>query len=320
VGSQVAICLELQLRREGRPYGVEVVGDPYEVFAPGVVEHPLRPFFRWWFSRKLRRQCAGACAAAYVTEHSLQGRYPPSGGVYSTYYSSVELPDDAYSSSLGGVFSTYYSDVELPEDAFVLSNRDSRMRRPSIRIISVGSLEQLYKAPDVLLDAVGRCVREGLDLELVWVGGGKHQPQLEAQVRLLGLDSRVRFLGQVPAGEAVRAELDRADLFVLASRTEGLPRAMIEAMARALPCIGSTVGGIPELLPAEDLVPPGDSGALAAKIRDVVGNHERMARTSARNLGKARDYREEVLRERRTEFYRQIKARTQSCIDKEGIR
>jgi len=45
VCSQVAACLEPQLRRGGRPYGVEVVGDPYDVFAPGAVVHPLRPFF-----------------------------------------------------------------------------------------------------------------------------------------------------------------------------------------------------------------------------------------------------------------------------------
>ena len=62
------------------------------------------------------------------------------------------------------------------------------------------------------------------------------------------LRDRVRFRGQLTTPVDVRAELDRADLFVLPSRQEGLPRAMIEAMARALPCIGSSVGGIPELL------------------------------------------------------------------------
>src|SRR6185295_745777 len=40
----------------GRPFGVEVVADPYDTFAPGSVRHPLRPLFRWWFTRQLRRQ------------------------------------------------------------------------------------------------------------------------------------------------------------------------------------------------------------------------------------------------------------------------
>jgi len=314
VGSQIATCLEPHARRLDRPYGVEVVTDPYDGFAPGAVRHPLRPFFRWWFPRQLRRQCAYACAAAYVTEDYLQRRYPPRRGVFTTSYASVELPDAFCKSPGEGAFSTHYSDVELAQAAFVPLHQPRRVAKPPCRLVAVGSLEHLYKAPDVLLDAIGECSRDGFSLELAWIGGGKYQPQLEAKARALSLVPRVRFLGQVAASEAIRAELDRADLFVLPSRTEGLPRAIIEAMARGLPCIGSTVGGIPELLPAEDLVPPGDAVALAAKIRQVAGDPERMARMSARNLAKADEYRDELLRERRVAFYRHIREVTEKWI------
>jgi glycosyltransferase involved in cell wall biosynthesis len=104
----------------------------------------------------------------------------------------------------------------------------------------------------------------------------------------------------------VRRELDQADLFVLPSRSEGLPRAMLEAMARALPCIGSTVGGIPELLEEKDMVPPGNVGQLAAKIREVITDSKRMELMSARNLALAREYRSEILRMKRQRFYRHI--------------
>jgi len=318
VASQVANCLEPQLRREGRPYGVEVVGDPYDVFAPGAVVHPLRPFFRWLSPRQLRRLCAEACAAAYVTEQALQRRYPPAGRSFSTHYSSIELPKDSYLPCKRRVYSTHYSDVELPQLAFAPPSWPTRQNDCLIRLIFVGTLEQLYKAPDVLLDAVGQCFRQGLDLELVLIGGGKYQQQLEARAEALGLGLRVRFLGQLPAGEAVCSELDRADLFVLPSRQEGLPRAMIEAMARALPCIGSTVGGIPELLPPEDMVPPGNAEALAAKIREVVGDPARIAHMAARNLQKAGEYREEVLRGRRIGFYRYVRKATETWIRAEN--
>ncbi len=109
----------------------------------------------------------------------------------------------------------------------------------------------------------------------------------------------------------MRGELDRADLFVLPSRQEGLPRAMLEAMARGASLHRVHGGGIPELLPAEDLVPPGDAQALAAKIREVVGDPERMARMSARNLAKAEEYRDEALRERRLAFYDHLRKRTE---------
>jgi glycosyltransferase involved in cell wall biosynthesis len=178
----------------------------------------------------------------------------------------------------------------------------------------VGTQAQLYKAPDVLIDAVATCVREGLDLKLVLVGDGKHRAELEAQAAALGLRERVCFRGQLTAGDAVRAELDQADLFVLPSHQEGLPRAMIEAMARGLPCIGSTVGGIPELLPLEDMVPPGDVIALAHKICEIVTNPERLARMSARNLEKAKEYRDEVLRERRDMFYHFVREKTEAWL------
>ena len=71
------------------------------------------------------------------------------------------------------------------------------------------------------------------------VGGGRCQAVLEEQARRLGLSDRVFFAGNVPGTEAVRGYLDRADLFVLPSRHEGLPGAMIE------PCIGSDVGAFP---------------------------------------------------------------------------
>jgi glycosyltransferase involved in cell wall biosynthesis len=116
--------------------------------------------------------------------------------------------------------------------------------------------------------------------------------------------------GELSAGEEVRAQLDQADLFILPSRQEGLPRAMVESMARALPCIGSRVGGIPELLASDDLVPPGDVMALAEKIREVLTDPQRLAAMSLRNLTLSRQYHEEILRKTRFRFYEHLKAKT----------
>lgn len=282
----------VQCRRSGHPYGVEVVGDPYDVFAPGAVRHPLRPLFRWLFTRRQRRLCVHACAASYVTSQALQRRYPVA-------------PD---------ALSVACSDVELRPEAFVPSHRRWAQPPDPARLVLVGSLAQMYKAPDVLLQAVARCRAEGLPVVLTILGDGKHRRELEALASTLGLSDAVQFLGQVSAGAAVRQQLDRADLFVMPSRTEGLPRAMIEAMARGLPCIGSTVGGIPELLPPEDLVPPGDAIALADRIAAVLRDPARMTAMSQRNLAKAREYADAVLHERRVAFYEQVRRRTEAWL------
>jgi len=291
--STIAAPLVPPLRRAGHPFGVEVLGDPYDVFAPGSVDHPLRPFLRWWFPRSMRRQCSDARVAAYVTERTLQGRYPVAPGALSLSC----------------------SDVELPDLAFVAAPRPVHRDRRTWTVVTVGSLAQMYKAPDVLIDAVTVLVRDGLDMRLVLVGDGKFRPELEARARARGLGERVTFRGQLTAGAAVRAQLDQSDIFVLPSRTEGLPRAMIEAMARGLPCIGSRVGGIPELLPAEDLAPVGDVTALAHAIRAVVTDPQRMARMSARNLERARMYHDEALHARRLTFYRAVRDYTGEWLD-----
>jgi glycosyltransferase involved in cell wall biosynthesis len=279
--------LSSRLYANAHPYGLEIVGDPAEVFAPGVIRHPLRPFLRWWMPRKLRNQCARASAVGYVTDRVLQRRYP-----CPRYTIGV-------------------SDVDLSAEAFRSRPKE---RRHGLHVVTVASLEQPYKGIQHLLNAIAQCVGMSLDLKLTVIGGGKLRPDFERQSENLGLRGRVAFLGHLPAGASVRNVLDSADLFVLPSLTEGLPRAMIEAMARSLPCIGTAVGGIPELLAPENMVPPGDAASLAAKIAEVVGNPIRMARMSDENLVKASGFAESALCARRSEFYRRLRSITEEWI------
>jgi glycosyltransferase involved in cell wall biosynthesis len=280
------------LAQSRRPYGLEVVADPHDVFSPGAHTHPLRSLFQQWYVQRLRHLCYNACAVSYVTQQALQQRYPPGPSTIS----------------LG------CSDVDLPATAFVPRSRPDSGHKQSYTVISVGTMVQYYKAQDVLIDAVAMCVGEGLNVRLVLVGDGKYRPDMERRARTRGIGERVRFCGQLPAGDAVRAQLDQADMFVLPSRVEGLPRAMVEAMARALPCIGTTVGGIPELLPAESMVPPNDPCALAAKIWEILGKPGCLARMSARNLEVSQAYRAERLASCRLSFYEHLREQTKHWL------
>ncbi|MBI3548190.1 MAG: glycosyltransferase family 4 protein [Elusimicrobia bacterium] len=290
VGSPIADLLQPGLAKRAHPYGVEVVGDPWEAFGPGAIRHPLRPFFRRWFARNLRRQCRHASAGCFVTRKALQDRYP--------------LGPEAFCAAA--------SDIDLLPEHFAQGPRSwSRVPDP-LRLVFVGSLEQVYKAPDVLISAMAR-LRSDHEIPRVTldvVGDGRFRASLEEQARTLGLRGAVRFHGHLPAGDAVRRRLDAADLFVLPSRAEGLPRAMVEAMARAMPCIGSDAVGIPELIDDEDRVPAGSSQALAAKIADAAASTRRLEAMSARNFERARDYAAEPLRRRRTTFYEALRAST----------
>jgi glycosyltransferase involved in cell wall biosynthesis len=285
--SPLGALLASTLERHQHPYAVEVVGDPYDVLAPGVVRHPARPLLRVWTAARLRALCRRAAAVAYVTERALQARYPAGPTAITTHYSSIDLPPHA----------------------FVTEPRRFAPRPGPATFVCVGSLDQMYKGVDTLVAALA-ALGAGPDAHrLVHVGDGRFRPQLAELAVRLGVADRVTLAGAVPAG-AVREYLDAADVFVLPSRTEGLPRALVEAMARGLPAIGSTAGGIPELLPAEDLVPPDDPLRLAEALRRLVDDPQRMAAASARNLARARDFGANALRPRRVAFYRAVRAAT----------
>lgn len=297
-GSRAVICIvpgrlswlaaRLHLRRPGRrpvPYGVEMIGDPGEQFAPGAHDHGLRPALRQVWPRQMARVVGDAAAVAYVSEETLRPRFPPGPGAFVTHYSSIDLP----------------------ESAVVAAPRPAPAGAP-LEIAFIGSLEGLHKGPDVLLDACARCVAAGIDLRLTVVGSGSSRGELEELATRLAIADRVRFEGQLPAGEPIRAVLDRADLFVLPSLTEGLPRVVIEAMARGLPVLASDVGGIVELLPAEDRFPPRDPAALARALQTLAADPQRSARMSVRNLARSRDYLAPLLQERRLEMYRRLAA------------
>jgi glycosyltransferase involved in cell wall biosynthesis len=292
--SPPALAIQRKTKALDYPFGVYIIANPYDVFSPGAVRNPLRPFFRWLAPRQLRSLCQSASAAAYITEAALQQQYPPSPTAFATYYSMAELTDEAF--------------VEQP--------RTFSPRQTSWTLITVGAMSQLYKAQDILIEAIARCVRQGLDLQLVFVGDGQYRSMLEAQAAGLGIGDRCHFRGQLTTGSVVRQELDQADLFVLPSRQEGLPRAMLEAMARGLPCLGSTVGGIPELLPSEDRVPPANITALTDKIREMVADGDRLTHASARNLRRAQDYREHCIQDRRTTFYKTLRQQTEDWMNR----
>jgi glycosyltransferase involved in cell wall biosynthesis len=306
IPSAIASCLLRLVRHRGHPYAVEVVGDAQQVFSSGNFQHPLRPIFRFVLTREQKRQCANAAAAAYVTREMLQSTYPCGG--YCDGISDVSLTELP-----GQPFTTHYSSVELTGEAFAAPRRKSSVSGVC-RLVSVGSVAQLYKGHDVLIRALAECVHNGFDIELTIIGDGRYKRYLEELASRLGIAARVLFMGNVGSPHAVRAFLDQADLFVLASRTEGLPRAMIEAMARGLPCIGTRVGGIPELLDPEDLVQPGSVSELAAKITQFATSPDRMLRAALRNHSAANDYREEPLARRRQQFYSEVRRVTEEWL------
>ena len=144
-----------------------------------------------------------------------------------------------------------------------------RIKTGACQGICVARLDALKGIND-LVRGVAECktMRVGFDLSLV--GDGPCRGELEGLVRSLDLSDEISFLGW---REDVPALLMHADMYVLASYTEGMPLSILEAMAAGLPVVATAVGGVPELV--QDgvtglLVPPRDPQALAGAMSRLV--------------------------------------------------
>jgi colanic acid/amylovoran biosynthesis glycosyltransferase len=149
-------------------------------------------------------------------------------------------------------------------------------------LLSVGRLDPIKGFP-FLLEACARLKAEGRAFRCEIVGDGPLRGGLEAQLRSLGLEDRVRLLPACGV-EEVLERLRRATLFVLPSvvapdgNRDGVPVALMEAMASGAPVVSTGVSGIPELV--EDgtsglLVAPGDAVSLAAAIASLLDDPRR---------------------------------------------
>jgi len=285
VPGEIGRLLATQLHKRGIPYAVEVVGDPWDVFAPGVVKHPLRPFIRVFSYQSLKKVVYRASASLYVTKKKLQKRYPYAKNTFSTYASDVLLPE---------------------QDNSIISKVFNKTKDSEIKIISIGSLAQMYKAPDIVLKSLKILKDRGWNCQLNWIGEGKYKDAMIKFGKELGLSENVSFVGSVSSGDGVRNLLLDSDLFLLVSHTEGLPRAIIEAMSVGLPCIGSRVGGIPELLEEIALVEPDNARQLANKIEQFISDKNLMNSEALRNLLESANYFDCVLQNRRKAFYEEI--------------
>jgi len=142
---------------------------------------------------------------------------------------------------------------------------------------STGRLVRV-KGFDVLLDAFasGAAARQGAHLAIA--GAGEERMALEAQAANRNIANRVHFCGDLPD---VRPLLAASDIFVLASRNEGMGRSLVEAMAMGLPVVATGVGGIPQIVTSgrNGLLVAGDDAPALSAAMDTLAADAAMRRT-----------------------------------------
>jgi glycosyltransferase involved in cell wall biosynthesis len=228
-----------------------------------------RSLYRW--ARRRRQQwiaVSGQNRAAIAATFAL-----PESSV-RTIYNGVTTAGAPRDSDVVAARTAVRDELDLPAQARV--------------VLTVGRLHEQKGHADILA-TLPSTLEDRADVFFVWVGDGELRPELEAEVRRRGLERHVHMLGR---REDVETLLLGSDLFLLPSRFEGHPFALLEAMALGIPCVGSDAGGAPEIMrdrvdglihargQADDLARqlvwaldhPGEMKAMAASARTRVAD------------------------------------------------
>jgi glycosyltransferase involved in cell wall biosynthesis len=149
-------------------------------------------------------------------------------------------------------------------------------------IACIGRLDR-QKGVDWLLEAMPRAFAELPEHDLVLAGDGPERAPLAALAQRLGIAQRVRFVG---FRRDVPEILAASDVLVLASRWEGMPNAVLEAMAAGRPVVATDVAGVAEALgplAGEQIAPPNDPGQFVRKMVAILADPALAARLGREN-------------------------------------
>lgn len=164
------------------------------------------------------------------------------------------------------------------------------------RIVAVGSLAE-KKGHEYLIDAAALLARDGCDFEVSIIGQGPLRESLQARIDSHGLGMRVKLLGGLNQTQ-VKERYRQSDIFTLACVTakngdkDGIPVAIMEAMATEIPAVSTDVAGIPELIIDGEtglLAPEKDAPALAAALNRLMNEPDLRHRLSLQGRRKILD-------------------------------
>jgi glycosyltransferase involved in cell wall biosynthesis len=143
------------------------------------------------------------------------------------------------------------------------------------------------------------------------IGDGLLRERFISEAKQAGIEGAVHFAGSM-GGDEVRAAVAQHSLFVLPSFQEGMPRAMLEAMALGVPVIATQVGGIAEVLEVKELVRPGDVAGLCDRIERVVKDPALRRSEAQRHRSIARRFQFSTLQSHYLTYCAELKARSRT--------
>lgn len=267
--------------RYQKPYMLEIVGCPWDAFWNHSIKGKIVAPFMFYFTKKAVKKSP---YVLYVSNEFLQHRYPSKG------------------KTLG------CSDVSLPPlDESILERRLNKINQMSderpIVLGTVAAVNVRYKGQEYVIKAISKLNEEGYNFEYYLVGGGDND-YLKSVAEKYNVTNKVKFLGSLPHDQVFEFMKD-IDIYIQPSNAESHGRVIVEAMQTACPVIGSSTGGIPELVSSEFVFKRKNLDDLIVRIKRMT--KEKMVYEAKRSFEKSKEFEKSTLDSKRNEFYMEFK-------------
>ncbi|SEL03163.1 glycosyltransferase family 4 protein [Ruminococcus albus] len=279
--SSIAQLAVKYIKKYNKPYIVESVGCSWDSYwNHGLLGKAVAPYMYW----KTRSIIGQAKYVYYVTGEFLQRRYPTKGKTVSCSNVVIDAPHKA----------------TLEKRLEKLKGFDPKKK---LVLGTAAALDTRYKGQEYVIRAIKPLTDMGYDVEYHLAGGyngAKHDYFLRDLAKELGVLDKVKFVGNLSA-DKMPDYYDSLDLYVQPSKQEGLPRAVIEAMSRGCPVIGTSIAGIPELIPKICLFRKGSTDEVVKAVQRVLGTD--LDKLAKKNFKKSEEFSREKLVKKREKFY-----------------
>ncbi|MDD3195063.1 MAG: glycosyltransferase [Paludibacter sp.] len=271
------------------PFAIEVVANPYDSIRTS--QTLMNKYYYKSWDKDLLKACRFADGISCVTEKYMQKRYfPLKQNSFTAHYSSIALP-----------LSSYSSPKNFPQ------KQTLQVLHVANHIIYGGT-----KGHKELIEAASIVIAKGFKINVVFVGKNNNNgiEKLNTLAKEFGIAEIVTFLGYQKTSQDLLNIINQSDIFVLPTKSEGLPRSIIEAMSQGLPCVSTNISGNSELIENDFLIPNyNDIELLAHKIIILLSNPEVYESSSKRNFERSKNYEMTILQNKRDEFYTRLKER-----------
>lgn len=266
-----------EAKKKGKPVLVEGVACVFDALWNYDWRGKLLAHYKYYKYKTIFKQ---ATHVIYVTNEFLQRRYPTNG------------------KSIG------CSDVVLHQNDE--NNLKKRIKRIKVKydnepllLSTVAAVDVIYKGQADVIKAIAKLRKENVKVLYQIVGQGNPK-RLQELIDVLKLNNQVKIIGPL-AHDQIFDYLKIIDVYIQPSNTEGLPRAVVEAMSVGCPVIGTNAGGIPELIQKEYIYKKGNINELVNKIKNLT--EEDLISSAEANFHKSQDYQKDHLNKKREDFY-----------------